>query len=165
SNAVAAAVVLVVVFLRGRRHDALPFLAGALAFAPVVLVYWPLSYPKLYGNPKSWPRDPFDAGHVVSSWTHSSIFTPHTLAVVVPLAVVGAFALIRPWPTALVLALLLVNPVFYSFYANTAEHPRFLYASLPELFALWAAGIALVVSSAQVLVRLHVEPHREEREL
>ena len=57
-----------------------------------------------------------------------------------PLAVVGAFALRRPWPLALVLAFLLINPVFYSFYANTAQHPRFLYASLPFLFTLWAAG-------------------------
>jgi succinate dehydrogenase hydrophobic anchor subunit len=158
SNAVTAGVVLVILFLRYRR-GVLPYLAGALAFAPVVLVYWPISYPKLYGNAKSWPRNAFDVSHVVSSWTHSSIFTPHTLAIVVPLAVIGAFGLRRPWQLALVLAFLLVNPVFYSFFANTAEHPRFMYASLPELFVLWAAGLA------QILVRLHVEPHGEEREL
>jgi succinate dehydrogenase hydrophobic anchor subunit len=144
SNALLAAAVLAIVFLRGRSRDALPYLAGALSFAPVVLAYWPLSYPKLYGNPKSWPRDPFDAGHVVSSWTHSSIFTPHTLAIIVPLAVIGAFGLRRPWALALVLVSLVVNPIFYSFYANTAEHPRFMYASLPALFVLWAAGIAVI---------------------
>ena len=146
SNALLAAAALAVVFLRGRRKDALPFLAGALAFAPVVLVYWPKSYPELYGNAKAWPKDPFDPAHVVSSWTHSSIFTAHTLAIVVPLAVVGAWGLRRPWALALVLAFLLINPVFYSFYANTAQHPRFLYASLPELFVLWAAGIAVLLS-------------------
>jgi hypothetical protein len=144
SNALLAAAALGVVFLRGRTREALPFLAGALSFAPVVVAYWPLSYPKLYSNPKSWPRDPFDVGHVVSSWTHSSIFTPHTLAIVVPLAIVGVLAVRRPWALALVLAFLLINPVFYSFYANTAQHPRFLYASLPELFVLWAAGIAVL---------------------
>jgi cell division protein FtsX len=63
----------------------------------------------------------------------------------VPLALVGAFAVRRPWALALVVAFLLVNPVFYSFYANTAQHPRFLYASLPELFVLWAAGICLLL--------------------
>src|SRR5205814_6689015 len=78
SNVLLAAAALVVVFLRGGRRDALPYLAGAVAFAPVVLAYWPISYPKLYDNPQSWPRDPFDPGHVVSSWTTSSIFTPHT---------------------------------------------------------------------------------------
>jgi succinate dehydrogenase hydrophobic anchor subunit len=148
SNALLATAALAVVFLRGRTRDTLPYLAGALALAPLVAVYWPISYPKLFNNPQSWPRDPFDAGHIVSSWTHSSIFTPHTLAIVVPLAAIGVAAILRPWALALVLAFLLVNPVFYSFYANTAQHPRFLYASLPELFVLWAAGIALLVRAA-----------------
>jgi hypothetical protein len=84
----------------------------------------------------------------VSSWTHSLVFTPHTLAIIVPFAVVGVAALMRPWALALVLAFLLINPVFYSFYANTAQHPRFLYASLPELFVLWSAGLVLVVRLA-----------------
>jgi hypothetical protein len=145
SNVLVAATALAIVALRGRRREALPYLAGGLAFAPVVLAYWPLSYPKLYDNPSSWPRDPFDPGHVVSSWTQSSMFTPHTLAIVVPLGAIGVLGLLRPWPLALVLAFLLVNPAFYSFFANTAEHPRFLYASLPELFVLWAAGLAVLV--------------------
>ncbi|TMM09334.1 MAG: hypothetical protein E6F98_14805 [Actinobacteria bacterium] len=149
SNAIVAALALVIVYLRGRGRSALPYLAGALAFAPVVLVYWPKSYPKLYEKANSWPRDAFDIGHVVSSWTHSSIFTPHTLAIVVPLAAIGAVGMRRRWTLALLLAFLLVNPVFYSFFANTAEHPRFLYASLPELFTLWAAGIAVLGSGAR----------------
>ena len=148
SNALIAGLVLVLVAVRHRR-TALLYLAGALAFAPVVLVYWPKSYPKLYDNANSWPHDAFDARHVVSSWTHSSIFTPHTLAIVVPLALIGAFGLSRPWTLALVLAFLLVNPVFYSFFANTAEHPRFLYAGLPELFTLCAAGLAVLGARAR----------------
>jgi hypothetical protein len=146
SNALAAGAVLAIVALRGRRREAAPYLAGTLAFVPVVLVYWPLSYPKLYGNPQAWPRDPFDPAHVVSSWTQSSIFTPHTLAIVTPLAAVGLLGLRRPWELALVAAFLLLNPTFYSFYANTADHPRFLYASLPELFVLWAAGLGVLAS-------------------
>ncbi|HEY8703607.1 MAG TPA: hypothetical protein VIL98_02545 [Gaiellaceae bacterium] len=148
SNALLAAAALVIVFLRGRRNDVLPYLAGALAFAPVVLVYWPLSYPKLFDNPQSWPQDPFDVAHVVTSWTHSSIFGLHTLAIILPLAIVGMFGVRRPWAFALVLAFLLLNPIFYSFYANTALHPRFLYASLPELFVLWAAGVVVLVTLA-----------------
>ena len=62
---------------------------------------------------------------------------------------IGAFGLSRPWTLALVLAFLLVNPVFYSFFANTAEHPRFLYAGLPELFTLWAAGLAVLGARAR----------------
>jgi hypothetical protein len=146
SNGLLAAVALVVVFLRGRTRDALPYLAGAVSLAPLVAVYWPLSYPKLFNSPSAWPRDPFDPAHIVTSWTHSSIFDPHTLAIIVPLAVVGVFGVRRPWALALVTAFLVVNPIFYSFYANTAQHPRFLYASLPELFTLWAAGIGLLAT-------------------
>jgi len=148
SNALLAAAALLIVLLRGRRRDALPYLAGAVALAPLVGAYWPISYPKLFNNRRSWPKDPFDAAHVVTSWTHSSIFTPHTLAIIVPLAAIGIAAVIRPWALTLVLAFLLVNPVFYSFYANTAMHPRFLYASLPELFVLWSAGIAVLLRLA-----------------
>ena len=147
SNGLLAAAALMIVFLRGRRRDALPYLAGALSFAPLVAVYWPLSYPKLFDNPNSWPKDPFDIAHVLTNWTHSSVFMPHTLAIVLPLALIGVLGVVRPWPLALVLAFLLVNPLFYSFYANTALHPRFLYASLPELFVLWAAGIAVLAGA------------------
>jgi hypothetical protein len=142
SNALLAGAALVIVFLR--RQPWPQYLAGALSLAPLVAVYWPLSYPKLFDNPQSWPRDPFDPAHVVSTWTHSSIFFPRTLLVVALLAVLGVFALRRPWTLALVLAFLLINPVFYSFYANTAKHPRFLYASLPFLFVLWAASVDTV---------------------
>ena len=139
SNGLLAAAALVLVVLRRTQWPY--YLAGALSLAPLVAVYWPLSYPKLFDNPKSWPRDPFDPAHVVTTWTHSSIFYPRTLLIITPLAVVGAFALRRPWALALTLAFLLINPIFYSFYANTALHPRFLYASLPFLFALWAGGV------------------------
>lgn len=138
SNGLLAAAALVLVYLRGRWR---PYLAGVLSLAPLVAVYWPISYPKLFDNPQSWPQDPFDPAHVVTTWTHSAMFSPWTLLVLAPLAVVGAFAVLRPWPLALVLAFLLINPVFYSFYANTAQHPRFLYASLPFLFTLWAASV------------------------
>jgi len=142
SNGLLAAVALVIVVLR--RASWPYFLAGLLSLAPLVAVYWPLSYPKLFDNPQSWPRDPFDPAHVVTTWTHSSIFYPRTLLVIAPLAVLGAFALRRPWALALTLAFLLINAVFYSFYANTALHPRFLYASLPFLFTLWAGGVEVI---------------------
>jgi hypothetical protein len=146
SNALLAAAALALVLVRDRPRRALPFAAGLVSLAPLVLAYWPLSYPSLYDNSRAWPRDPFDPTHVVGAWTHSTIFGPHTLAIVVPLAAVGLAGLLRPWQVALVVAFLLVNPVFYSFYANTPQHPRFLYASLPELFVLWAAGLGVLAS-------------------
>ena len=76
------------------------------------------------------------AGIPQSSWKFSA-------------ALVGILGVRRPWALALVLAFWLLNPVFYSFYANTAHHPRFLYASLPELFVLWAAGLAVRRTASQ----------------
>lgn len=149
SNALAATVALVVVAWRGGRRETLPYLAGALSFAPVALLYWPKSYPTLVAGNRSTLRSTLGVGHVVSSWTDSSIFYPRTLAIVAPLAVVGAFWLLRPWAAGLVVALLLANPVFYSFYKYTAEHPRFLYASLPELFVLWAAAVTGIVGAVR----------------
>ena len=62
---------------------------------------------------------------------------------IVPLAAIGCWALRRRgWPLALVAAWLAVNPVFYSFFRNLPQHPRFLYASLPALWLLTAAGAA-----------------------
>jgi hypothetical protein len=142
SNALLAAAALVLVLLRRRPWP--QYLAGTLSLAPLVGAYWPLSYPKLFDNPQSWPRDPFDPAHVVSTWTHSSIFFPRTLLIVTALAALGVLAIRRPWALSLVLAFLLINPVFYSFYANTAKHPRFLYASLPFLFVLWAGSVETV---------------------
>lgn len=145
-NALTAALVLALLVWRVGARRTLPYLAGALSLAPLVAAYWPKSYPRLFGNPGSWPRDAFDVAHVVPGWTHSLLFRPHALALLVPLALVGLAGVRRPWPLALVLGWLLVNPVFYSFYANLAQHPRFLYASLPALFVLWAAGVGVLVS-------------------
>lgn len=145
SNALVAClgVLLLLWRFRGDWRRVLPYVAGGLAFALPFAVYWRLGYPQLYGNPKSWPRDPFSAGHVVEAWTQSLVFRPHVIAILGGLALAGAFALRRPWPLAVVVVWTLVNPVFYSFYANTPQHPRFLYASLPSLFVLIAGIVGL----------------------
>ena len=65
SNALLAAAVL------ARRLPARPDARRAALSRRRALVrtgrrrYWPLSYPKLFDNPQSWPRDPFDVGHIV----------------------------------------------------------------------------------------------------
>ena len=40
------------------------------------------------------------------------------------------------------------NVALYSFYEHTHLHPRFLYVTLPALFALEAAGAWLVIRKA-----------------
>jgi hypothetical protein len=148
SNGLLAAVALALVARRLGARRSLPFLLGALAFMPVVAVYWHLGYVQVFDNPQSWPTRPFSPRNVVPAWRDSLIFHPHTLAIVVPLAAVGAWALRRrPWALAAAGAWLLVNPVFYSFFRNLPQHPRFLYASLPALWVLTAAGAAWIARS------------------
>ena len=146
SNGLLAATALALVARRLDARRSLPFLLGALSFMPVVAVYWHLGYVQVFDNPQSWPTRPFSLENVVPGWRDSLIFHPRTLAIIVPLAAVGVWALRRrSWALAAVGAWLLVNPVFYSFYRNLPQHPRFLYASLPALFLLTAAGAAWVV--------------------
>ncbi len=121
----------------------LPLLAGVLTFMPLVAVYWHLGYVQVFDNPQSWPTRAFSPENVVPAWRDSLIFQPHTLVVIVPLAAIGCWALRRRgWPLALVVVWLAINPVFYSFFRNLPQHPRFLYASLPALWLLTAAGAA-----------------------
>lgn len=112
--------------------------AGGLAFLPPLLAYWPIGYIQGEGGP-----------NVTRSWDQSLLFTPRTLVVLLPAAVVGAVVLHRDFALALLPAFTLVNPVVYSFYAPTYVHPRFLFASLPSFFVLWAAGLVRVASAAR----------------
>lgn len=153
SNVVVAAAgaLLLAWRFRSELRRAAPYLAAGLAWAPLVLAYWPLGYSKLTQDPKYWPRDPFRLSYLVTSWTHSILFTPRTLAIIAPVALVGGVALGRRWTTAVLGAWTLANPVLYSFYYYTPIHPRFLWASLPSFFVFWAAGAAAIVALASRL--------------
>ena len=140
-----AAVVLVAVRLGPRR--ALPLAATGAAFAPLVAAYWPKGYPEIPNVPG------FSLDQAGRSWADSLIFDPRTLLVLLPLALLGLFAL-RPWVSALLGASIATNAVFYTFYEHTHLHPRFLYASLPALFVLEAAGGWLVIGKGSGKKRL-----------
>lgn len=142
SNAIVGAAALVLVGVRLGRVRVLPFVAGAFTFAPVVIAYWPKGYADLLEDPDWWPRHPFSTDYVLRSWSESLLFRPQTLIVLVPFALVGVIALQRWWPRFLLGAWVLGNAVFYSFYWFTRDHPRFLFASLPAVFVLWAQGAA-----------------------
>ena len=65
-----------------------------------------------------------------------------------PVALVGALLVRSRAALALVVGWALLNPLFYSFVRATAGHPRYLFASLPAVLVLWAAGGALVAQAA-----------------
>jgi hypothetical protein len=142
SNAVAGAIVLVLIAVYRAPRAAALFLAGCLTFAPVAIAYWPLSYyVREEDRPASYPDTLFSLAYAADSWADSLLFSPRTLLVLLPLTVVGALSFRRGYALWLLLALTLVNPLFYTFYEPTAVHPRFLFASLPTFFVLWTVGL------------------------
>jgi hypothetical protein len=149
SNGVFAALALGLLVWRVGARRSLPFAAGALSFAPVVIAWWPKGYAQLFDNPKVWPRNPFSLDHVGPNWTDSLFFSPRAYLVLLPLAVVGVLALGNRFARYLLLALILGNAAFYSLYANTAEHPRFLFVAFPALFVFWAAGVVGIAEWAR----------------
>lgn len=141
SNGILAALAVAYLVWRDRSLSRpLPLAAAGLAVAPIVVAFWPLGYVPLYDNPRAFPEHPFSLDYVVRNWTESWIFTPRTLALLAPLALVGAWALRRRPSLALLVAWILATAAFYSLYELTRQHPRFLYVVLPELFVLEAAG-------------------------
>lgn len=149
SNALLAGAALALVGYRLGARRALPYVTGALAFAPLVLVYWPKGYDTLREDPDYWPAHPFSADYLLSTWTDSLVFRPRVLILLVPLAALGAFVLGRWWPRFVLGAWIVSTAAFYSFYSFTWQHPRFLFATLPALFVLWAAGAARVLAPAR----------------
>ena len=146
SNALVIVVALVLLAYRLGPRRTLPFLGGALSFVPVVAAWWPRGYEALFDRPDIWPPHPFSAGYVVTNWTDSLFFSTRAVLVLVPIALVGAVALRRRPAVALLGLVIVVNAAFYSFYANTAQHPRFLLVALPAALVLWASGLAALGS-------------------
>ena len=142
SNALVALGVLILVAIRLDPRRSLPYLAGALSFVPLVLAYWPKGYEDV-------GREPFSLAYVDDAWTDSILFTPQLLAVLVPLALVGALAVRDWWPRALLALFALANVALYSFYRVTEIHPRFLFASLPAAFVLCAVSLTALAGDRQ----------------
>jgi hypothetical protein len=127
----------------------LPYAAAGLAWAPVAIAFWPLGY-ETY---EQLPDDLFALHHLGPSWTESLLWRPGVLALVLPLAIVGALALPRDRRLVFLAVWTLANAVFYSPYYFTALHPRFLFASLPSLFVLTAAGVGALLSGSRANLR------------
>jgi len=157
SNGVAAAAGAAILLVALGWRRTLPYGAAGLAWAPVAIAFWPLGY-ETYEH---LPDDLFALHHLGPSWTESLLWRPGVLAVALPLAIVGALALPRDRRLAFLVVWTLANAVFYSPYYFTALHPRFLFASLPSLFVLTAAGAGAVLSGSRA--NLHRPATRSAR--
>jgi hypothetical protein len=144
TNIVAGLVVLVLLAVHYGRPAAVRYLAGALAVAPVVIAF----LPKRTGYDLRPVADEsgalFGARYVDDAWLDSLLWHPRALAILVPLAVVGALLLPRRFAALLLAGWALSNAVVYSFVRATPDHPRYLFASLPAALVLWSASILVV---------------------
>lgn len=158
SNALILAIVLVWLALRDRSR-ALWVAAASAAFAPVVLAFWHQGYFTPATNATTTgsslgviPAHTFALHNARLAWEHSLLWRPPQLLVLVPLAVIGAFAVARS-VSVLLAAEILATAAFYTFYFATPIHPRFLFVVLPLVLVLWVAGVWAVVGRAREVAR------------
>jgi hypothetical protein len=149
TNGVVGAVLAVLVAWRHGWRQALPYAAGAIVSAPIVIAYWPKGYVGMFDGATSATPHPWSLSYFDDAWRHSLLYTPLLLALLAPLLVIGCFSVRDRWALAVVATPIVVNVVIYSFYNVTALHPRFLYVTLPFVFVLEAAGALAVVDAAQ----------------
>jgi hypothetical protein len=148
SNGLIAACVVLALLMRGDSRRAVAAGGGGLAFLPALVLFWPKGYPHL--QPPVYPAHPFELAYARTAWTHSLLWHPVVLVVIVPLAILGAFFVNRA--VAVVLGSAVVaTAVLYSFYELTPLHPRFLFVALPAVFVFWAAGVSAIASLTAAL--------------
>ena len=149
TNGLVGAVLAGLVLWRHGWKQAVPYAAGALVAAPIVLAYWPKGYVGMFDGATSASPHPWSPSYIDDAWRHSLLYTPLLLALLAPLLVVGGFAVRDRWALAVVATPIVVNAAVYSFYNVTALHPRFLYVTLPFVFVLEAAGALAVVDAVR----------------
>jgi hypothetical protein len=146
SDVTIAAVIGLVLLLRRDARAVLTYVVAAAGVGSVSAVFWSRGYATFKtADSKQAPDGLFSAHYIVRSWRDSDVFNWKMLIILLPLAIVGAWALRRrPLDLILLGGVVLVTAAFYSTYYITALHPRFLFVALPALFILEAAGLAAV---------------------
>jgi hypothetical protein len=148
SNAVIAAVVLVVTAARLGPRRVIVLVMGLGAFLPVALAYWSKGYTSLPAAHGGLPPKPFALHYVRIAWTDSLLWRPPVLLLLLPLAAIGTLGVSGVWRRWLLWLVVACTAAFYSVYSVTDIHPRFLYVVLPLVLVLWCTGIAVVGSVA-----------------
>jgi hypothetical protein len=139
----AAALGLSILLLRNPRAVAL-YATACAGMGAVAAAFWSLGYATFKdGKSAQAPSGLFSWHYLLRSWRDSGVFDWKMLAILLPLPLVGIWALRRdPVPLVALAGTVAVTAAFYSTYYITALHPRFLYVALPSLFVLAAVGVA-----------------------
>jgi hypothetical protein len=144
SNALIACAVLLVAAVRFPIRRAVLLGVALLTFAPLEIAYWSKGYTHLPAAAGGLPPRPFAIHYLRHAWTDSLLWRPRVLVLLVPLAVIGTLAVAPPWRRLLLWLVVASTCAFYSVYAVTDIHPRFLYVVLPVVLVLWSGGVAVV---------------------
>ena len=151
SNGLVAAALVPLVALRSGARAAVAYAVAGLVWLPPLAAHWSKGYVEIYDGGIAAVTDPWGLAYVDDAWTDSLLFTPRVLLLLAPLLLLGAVAVRDRLALAFVLAPVAVNVGVYSLYSFTPIHPRFLYAALPFVLVLEAAGAVLLVERAAAL--------------
>jgi hypothetical protein len=146
SDVTIAAVMALVLLLRRDARAVLAYAVAAAGVGSVAAVFWSRGYGTFStGESKQAPNGLFSLHYVLRSWRDSDVFNWKMLVILLPLAIVGAWALRRrPLDLIVLGGVVMVTAAFYSIYYITALHPRFLFVALPPLFVFIAVGIGVL---------------------
>ncbi len=134
---------------RDRRVIA-AFTVAAAGVGLIAAEFWSKGYATFVD--KASPQAPdgiFSWHYLLRSWRDSGVFDWRMLVLLLPLPLLGAYALRgRRRESVLLGGTIVITAAFYSAYYITALHPRFLFVALPPLFVLAAAGVDAVLRRA-----------------
>jgi hypothetical protein len=153
TNALLAALVVAVVLARRGVRPAALVAGGGVSVVPAFLAFLPKRHGyALSGTGETGVFTGFSAHNVASTFTGSPLWGGRALGALLPPALLGlgsvggeAAALLGGWVA--------LNTAFYAFVPTTAETPRYLFAALPALLVLWAAGASTAVRALVAYAR------------
>jgi hypothetical protein len=152
TDSLLAALVVVVVLARLGLRPGAYVAGGGLTVLPVLLAFLPKRHGySLSGSGQTGVFTGFSVHNVLPTFENSPLWDGRALAVLLPLAIIG-LASVAGEAAVLLGGWVVLNTAFYAFVPITAETPRYLFAALPALLVLWAAGAAAVVRAVASVV-------------
>lgn len=147
TNVLLAALAVAVVLARRGMRAAGPVVAGGLTALPAYLAFLPHEHGyALTTGGKGNAFSGVSLSHLSSTFTDSPFWGGRLLGALLPPALIG-LAAVGPTAAVLLGGWALLNTAFYALSPVTATTPRYLFAALPAVLVLWAAGAVLAVQT------------------
>jgi hypothetical protein len=142
TDALLAGLAVGVVLARRGVRPALLTAGGGLAVLPPFVAFLPKRHGyALSGSGQTGVFTGFSVHNVASTFSRSPLWDGRALGALVPPALLG-LASVTGEAAVLLGGWVVLNTTFYAFVPMTAYTPRYLFAALPALLVLWAAGAA-----------------------